>query len=224
MKSINKAIIFDMDGVLIDSETTWRKAEDRFLKDLCGEEKYWEIRPNLIGATPEQIYDSVLGIDITLSRELFSNAYNKEVKNVYNDSKLTPGIKPLLNFLEKKNLLIGLVSSSPKSWINLVLTRFGKTKRVFKTIITLSEQMALRPKPYPDGYQEAPRTSQETWARRDRHRMLARSSRLLLLCVTHYTELPAQYSFSAECTLCASPASRSHGTLLLWYRRRHCPK
>ena len=150
-----KAIIFDMDGVLINSETTWRKAEDRFLKDLCGEEKYWEIRPNLIGATPEQIYDSVLGIGITLSRELFSNAYNKEVKNVYNDSKLTPGIKLLLNFLEKKNLLIGLVSSSPKSWIDLVLTRFGKTKRVFKTIITLSEQMALRPKPYPDGYQEA---------------------------------------------------------------------
>ena len=41
---MNKAFIFDMDGVIVDSESIWISYEEKFLTKLIGRSTYVEIK------------------------------------------------------------------------------------------------------------------------------------------------------------------------------------
>ncbi len=53
---MNKAFIFDMDGVIIDSERTWRKYAKDFTEKLFGKELKLKIG-SLIGVSVNSAYD-----------------------------------------------------------------------------------------------------------------------------------------------------------------------
>lgn len=151
---VKKAVIFDMDGVIIDSEPVWEKAEDIFLKSLCGAKKYQIVKPNILGSTLDQIYGAIVNSGVDISREEFFFAYSKQAKMVYDSAKLTSGMQSLLLALRKSGISVGLVSASPKEWIDMVMEKLESSRDVFTTTISLSGQQAFMPKPAPDGYQE----------------------------------------------------------------------
>lgn len=56
--------------------------------------------------------------------------------------------------LKELNFRLGLVSSSPRKWIDYLLPRLSFSDKL-EQIISLNERPDLKPKPEPDGYLEA---------------------------------------------------------------------
>ncbi|MGV6862304.1 MAG: hexitol phosphatase HxpB [Putridiphycobacter sp.] len=122
---MKKAIIFDMDGVLIDSEPLWKIAEiEGFAK--VG-----------IDVTAKSLEESV-GLRIDEVVKIWHSKYkwtNKTVKEVEDDivnilireinlkGKALPGVKTLLETLKSNGYKIGLATSSYQRIVNAVLSK-----------------------------------------------------------------------------------------------------
>lgn len=154
MPKTNKAFIFDMDGVIIDSEAVWGKHQEEFLTHLIGKEVYEKIKDHLIGSTVNAIYDLILENGGEISKKKLLDAYDKQAQYIYSLSTPTNDINKLLRQLSDLGFKIGLVTGSRPLWIEEVMKRI-KNRNLFEYTISLAEQTDLRPKPYPDGYIEA---------------------------------------------------------------------
>jgi HAD superfamily hydrolase (TIGR01509 family) len=154
MKKTNKAFIFDMDGVIINSEAVWGKSEKQFLIDLIGEDIYEKIKDHLMGSTTTMIYNLVSQYGSKISKKEFFEEYDKQALHVYSLSTPTENINELLKKLSDLGFKIGLVSASRKLWIDNVLKRI-KNHELFEYVLSLEDRADLKPKPYPDGYLDA---------------------------------------------------------------------
>ncbi len=154
MKKVNKAFIFDMDGVIIDSEALWGKQEKNFIIHLLGEPVYEKIKDHLMGSTVNVIYDLAREYGSTISKEAFLKQYDKQALSIYSLSKPTNDINKLLQKLSDLGFKIGLVSASRPLWIEEVLKKI-RNRDLFKYTVSLAQRTDLQPKPHPDGYLEA---------------------------------------------------------------------
>lgn len=150
---MNKAFIFDMDGVIVNSERTWRKYAKDFTEKLFGKELKLKIG-SLIGVSVNSSYDKAKAFSFRMQREEFQNIFDKTAFRMYDLANITAGIDTLVDFLIRNNFKLGIVSSSATSWINKVLQRLSFADK-FESIISLNERLDLKPKPNPDGYIEA---------------------------------------------------------------------
>ena len=151
---MNKAFIFDMDGVIINSESVWAKYVKDFYTDLFGAKLYQSMNIDWMGATTDMIYDKALQHGFTMPKEEFLKKYDKQALFVYSLSTPTGDINKLLKKLTDLNFKIGLVSASRQLWIDTALTKI-KNKNLFTYILSLDVRKDLKPKPYPDGFLEA---------------------------------------------------------------------
>jgi HAD superfamily hydrolase (TIGR01509 family) len=145
-------IVFDMDGVLVDSEQVWDQArrdvvaahggtwKDSATRDMLGmSSKEWSVYVvEELGAqlTPEQVNDAVV--------EAMLRGYERELP-------LLPGAREAIERLGAGHTL-ALASSSNRPVIDLVLARMGVADRFAATV---SSEEVGRGKPAPDVYLEA---------------------------------------------------------------------
>ncbi|HEX9804082.1 MAG TPA: HAD family phosphatase, partial [Candidatus Dojkabacteria bacterium] len=80
--------------------------------------------------------------------------YDAAAHRVYPKAEMTEGIDEFGEFLIEKGFLLGLVSSSRKNWIDLVIPRLSFGEK-FETIISVNDDPDLQSKPAPDGYKKA---------------------------------------------------------------------
>ncbi|MGI9533569.1 MAG: HAD family hydrolase [Thermodesulfobacteriota bacterium] len=148
-----KAIIFDMDGVIINSEPLWEKSE--------------KILMNNFGLAYNSDYrDKILGLNQTDSACLLRDTFNinktvneiiderlKILLRLYEDElTLINGIEKLISDSLKKRLKVGLASSSPMRIIEFVLNKF-EIKKYFHSVV--SGECTINGKPHPDIYIKA---------------------------------------------------------------------
>lgn len=124
-----EAVIFDMDGVLIDSEPLWKIAmEETFRSIGCPLTKedfqqtvglrldevirYWFEHIGWQGATPLEVEEQIIRRMVVLIRE--------------NGAPL-PGVVDTLAYLRQRDIKIGLATSSYAVLINTVLSTLGIT-------------------------------------------------------------------------------------------------
>lgn len=148
-----KAFIFDMDGVIINSETVWKKYEQEFLTDLLGDKVYKKLKGNLLGSTTQVIYELAYRNGLRMKKDLFMQRYDEQALLVYAESELTRDIDKLLQKIISLNFKMGLVTASRRLWIEQVLPKL-RNRNVFQYVLSLAEREDLKPKPSPDGYLE----------------------------------------------------------------------
>lgn len=145
--------LFDMDGVLIDSESAWKPYQNNFSTNLFGEEIYKKIG-STIGISIDDIYKKAEMFGFKLNREKYYEIYDRQAEIIYNEAKQTKGIQEFILYLKNKKIKVGLVSSSRKKWIDIVLKKLNIINE-FDLVISLNERKDLKSKPNPDGYLEA---------------------------------------------------------------------
>lgn len=148
------AFIFDMDGVIVNSETIWKNREQEFLSALMGQRIYESIRDVIPGSTVQSIYKVACSFGFRMDKKAFFRQYNRQAQRVYTDAEITTGLEQLLEKLINSNFKIGLVTGSRMAWVKSVLGKI-QNRVVFDYILALAERDDLRSKPYPDGYLNA---------------------------------------------------------------------
>lgn len=143
-----QAVVFDMDGVLIDSEVHWFKLSYKFLKGLT---PLWnkEYHRNIIGMNTLSFYNYVKeNFNIPLTLEQFTESYQEISRQVYTrECSLLPGVMDLLEFFSERKIPMAIASSSLSMWIGTVLDRFH-IRPYFRFVVS-GEDVGERGKPDP---------------------------------------------------------------------------
>lgn len=150
---MNKAFLFDMDGVLVNSEQMWHKHGNTFLHSLFGEDILKKMG-ELIGLSIDKEYELATSYGFNMDKAEFYRKYDEQAMIIYSKSTITKDITVLLQTLKEMDYKLGLVSTSRRTWIDQVLPRISSVD-IFDYVLSLSDRKYLRPKPYPDGYIEA---------------------------------------------------------------------
>ncbi|MDD7886205.1 HAD family phosphatase [Flavivirga sp. 57AJ16] len=148
---MNKAFIFDMDGVIIDTESFWESAEYnvfsklgvKVLKEYSHITKNMDMRSVCNFWYEKQPWGNK-NFDI-IEQEVLN-----EVKSQIKDKGvLIPGIKELLKKIKTEGYKVGISSNAPLSLIKFVVTNF-KIENYFDCIC--SADLVENAKPFPDVY------------------------------------------------------------------------
>ncbi len=120
------AVIFDMDGVIVDSEIHWKTTEGYFLQSLI---PTWSVndQDRIIGLGVLDLYTLLANTyHLQKTKEQFLEIYQEMANVIYGQKvSLMEGFTDLLSALNSKNIPVALASSSPASWINIMLDRFS---------------------------------------------------------------------------------------------------
>ena len=145
------AVIFDMDGLLIDSEPLWQEAEILVFKkvginltsELCQRTQglridevvdYWYQRYPWSNLTKLAVEESVVG---------------KVIELIHLEGKALSGVEQAITFVRSKNVKIALASSSSLIIIRAALKKLGLTETFSEVYSAESEELG---KPHPGVY------------------------------------------------------------------------
>ena len=151
-----KAVIFDMDGVIVDSEPLHFQVDMKILGALGVPvtQAYFE---KFVGMTNPEMWEKVIRefrLTATVD-ELVGRQMGAKLQYVA-ETDLEPiiGVSGLVDRLRRAGLLLAIASSSPRLFIEAVVSKFRMTE-VFKVIVSSEE--VPRGKPAPDVYLEVAR-------------------------------------------------------------------
>jgi HAD superfamily hydrolase (TIGR01509 family) len=147
------AVLFDMDGVLIDSETYWDRFEDEWVFAEAVADGAPE-HDEITGTPYDEIYDYLdAEYGTTVTKAAFARAYEERAESLYGDEvTLTDGIRELFDELRAAGRSLGIVSSAPKAWIDIVRERFGLDPL---DVVASAKDLDVPGKPDPDVYEHA---------------------------------------------------------------------
>lgn len=145
------AVIFDMDGVIVDSEIHWKTSEGYFLQSLIPN---WSMndQDRIIGLGVHDLYTLLASTyHLQKTEEQFLAIYQEMANEIYGHKvALMDGFAELLNSLNDNNIPVALASSSPLSWIHIMLDRFS-LRESFRVVVS-ADELAGEGKPSPAIY------------------------------------------------------------------------
>jgi beta-phosphoglucomutase len=147
-----KAVLFDLDGTLIDSEYFHFECWNEILEETGAQLTYTDWLQNYAGIplpTNAKKLTEKYGINTPLA-DVIERRENLTLERLKTkDVNLMPYAAEILDFFVEKGLTLALVTSSPRQDVDAVFARNGLGK-YFKLIITRSD--VTHSKPDPESY------------------------------------------------------------------------
>jgi len=150
------AVLFDMDGVLVDSEPIISAAAIRALAEFDIHAKPEDFLP-FVGAGEDRYVGGVAELHgKTFLPEMKRRTYDWYLKLLPTMGKAFPGAKDLIELLRQRGIRCAVASSADRIKVNANLTQvLGISPDSFAAVVT-GEDVARR-KPHPDIFLEAAR-------------------------------------------------------------------
>jgi sugar-phosphatase len=143
-----KAVIFDMDGLLVNSEPLWREAGTEMLQ-LFGKQLTAEQYHSSTGLRTEEWVEHwfhYFQLDMQHAGEAVQVIIGKAIEKIEANTEAFPGINQVISFFQQKQFSIGLATSSPLSLVKVVLEKLNLTDAF--DAVTSAEYLELG-KPHP---------------------------------------------------------------------------
>jgi len=144
-------VIFDIDGLLVDSEPLWNEAAEEVFKKygiILTEQQYL----STTGLRTKEFVDQWFGY-FDVSKTKAAEAEQRIITTVLNKIEtrgtIMPGVQHIINFFCEKGFKIGLATSSPQQLIDLVVSLIGISSYIHATA---SAQELPYGKPHPQVY------------------------------------------------------------------------
>ena len=213
-----KALIFDFDGLILDTETpefeVWREIYQEFGQDLSVE--MWG---QTVGGSAASDFDTFTHLESLLKRDLSPlnlgrRAEEKKLARILAQPPL-PGVLQMLNAAQRTGLRLAVASSSRHRWVDGHLARL-RLDHFFETVRCADD--VARTKPQPDLYLSALDALQvsplEAIAFEDSPNGVraARSAGIFVVAIPN--PVTAQLTFTGESLRLASMADLTLGELL----------
>ncbi|WP_075181654.1 hexitol phosphatase HxpB [Pantoea sp. 1.19] len=150
-----EAAIFDMDGLLIDSEPLWERAEEEVLGELGVDLRCRDRLPETTGVRIDQVV--AMWYAVSPWRGPSCEAVTEQISArtlalIQAARPLMPGVHHALDLCAAQGLKIGLASASPLAMIEQVLTLFALRDRF--AFLASADTLPLS-KPHPQVYLNA---------------------------------------------------------------------
>ena len=146
-----KTIIFDMDGVIIDSEPQHAKAAVRTFKEL-GADVDIEYCYSFIGSSTKKMAETAIkDFSLDISTDELLEKLNKTKKEMHEKEGYiaVPGVIELIKRLYRDGIQLAIASSSSPKEIETVVKKLG-IKKYFEKLVSASQ--VKHPKPAPDTF------------------------------------------------------------------------
>jgi HAD superfamily hydrolase (TIGR01509 family) len=145
------AVVFDNDGLLLDTEEAWTRAEEA-LFERHGSTFTTEHKRDLIGSSPAT---SAVKLEAMLDMPGRGPALMDELHDLVMDESLAgvpprPGALELLDAIRAAGLPVGVASNSARAFVERVLSGAGLLDGHFDVVVTAED--VEHPKPAPDLY------------------------------------------------------------------------
>ncbi|ELR96843.1 hexitol phosphatase HxpB [Gloeocapsa sp. PCC 73106] len=143
-----KAVIFDMDGLLIDSEPLWQQAEMEVFKqvNIPLNHKLCKQTTGLrIDEVVEYWYQKFPWKSAT-KRKLAEDIIKRVIELISLQGEPKEGVGEIISFLETRNVKIAIASSSAYPIIDVVINKLG-IKEIFQEIYSAAEEEYGKPHP-----------------------------------------------------------------------------
>ena len=150
-----RAVIFDMDGVLLDSEAAWDAAREAYTRESGGT---WRetAQKDMMGMSSTEwsrYMHEELGVPAD-PEQISSDVVEKMIAQYHEQLPLIDGAVEAVERMAQRYETLGLASSANRPLIDLALSESG-LERYFGA--TVSSEEVERGKPAPDVYLEAAR-------------------------------------------------------------------
>ncbi|NUS04028.1 MAG: HAD family phosphatase [Nonomuraea sp.] len=145
---VMEACVFDLDGVIVDSEPVWEEVRRAFVADHGG---VWQpdTQSRLMGMSTAEWASYLHELGVRLPPDEIAKGVVDQMADRYQDGvPLMPGAREAVLRLAA-HFTLGLASSSPRRLIDVVLDA-AELREYFVT--TVSTEEVPRGKPAPDGY------------------------------------------------------------------------
>lgn len=149
-----KAVIFDMDGVIVDSEAQWKSLEAAYFRELAPS---WtaEHDERAVGLGVEDLHRFLVKeFEVAITKNEFLDHCDVTARKVYEQRvDCAEGFLDLARELKHGGVKTAIASSSPAHWIKMVVDRFALSPLL--DAVVSADDVGGRTKPQPDIYLEA---------------------------------------------------------------------
>ncbi|ARU93816.1 hexitol phosphatase HxpB [Tatumella citrea] len=150
-----KAAIFDMDGLLIDTEPFWQQAELEIFSTAGLDISLRDSFPETTGLRIDQVVSmwfEACQVTHLSEQQVADQIFARVAELIEQQKPLMPGVREALTLCHSLGLKIGLASASPLSLIEMVLELFSI--RHFFNVVVSAEDLPYS-KPHPQVYLNA---------------------------------------------------------------------
>lgn len=144
-----QALIFDFDGLIIDTETPWYEAYRQVYEEEHDVELPLELWGKVIGTTFTDfnpytylIENAKTEVDLEQIKKLTRARHTELMKG----QSLRPGVEQYVHDAKAAGYKLGLATSSTRQWVDRVMTDFDLL-RSFDVIVTADDVTRVKPDP-----------------------------------------------------------------------------
>lgn len=146
-------IIFDVDGLLLDTETLYTVVTQEILDVVSPGKIYtWEVKVGLMGLQKEDVSKRIVELyDLPITWEEYADMAQERIEIVMRDCSLMPGAERLIRHFKDHNIPMAVATSSSKESIDVKTTHHKQLFEIFNhKVMGSSDPDVKEGKPAPD--------------------------------------------------------------------------
>lgn len=146
-----KAVIFDMDGLLLDTEGIYTQVTQMISDRYGGRAFDWHFKQNTIGLGAYDLASYIVrSLELPISPEAFLELRTPLMNERFPFAAAMAGAEALVRHLSAKGIPIAVGTSSSRHYFELKISRHREWFALFDTVVTADDPQVGAAKPAPD--------------------------------------------------------------------------